>query len=261
MKSTKRLNRLMDNQVVTEPKSKDPMFSGHKKNKKVYNDTHGYKDFSLTPGQKHLQNLIRENTLVFCEVPAGSGKSLSVLHLYAQMYLQDNTKKIIIIRTPCEAANKDKVGFLPNGLEEKIEPHFASSKRILVDCLNKGKVETDLGNRIQFSVPNFMLGATLDNSLVLIDEAQQLEKLTMKLILERIGKDSKVVVMGDKTQVYSDNRDRNGLSDALEKFFLLDGSNIVIQPRFDSIAYHRFSVEEIQRSEICKTVVRAYGYV
>ena len=154
-----------------------------------------------------------------------------------------------------EAGGIDKVGFLPNSLEEKVAIHFASSKKILEQMLNKGKVETDLGHRIHFKIPNFVLGETLDNSLIFIDEAQALQPMIMKLLLERTGIDSKVVVAGCSSQLYgSEGNKRNGLRDAINRFF-----DENMNPLFADVSFHKFDIDEIQRSEIVKTVIRAYS--
>lgn len=216
--------------------------------------SNGIGDFKLTPNQQELANKITANTLTFVDSPAGTGKSLTVLHTFVKEYLRDTSKRIVIIRTPVEAGGLDKLGFLPDDLASKVEPHFASTKRLLEQLLNKGKVETDLNNRIFFKVPNFELGATWDNSLVLIDEAQALQPMIMKLLLERIGVNTRVVVAGDSSQLYAtDASQRNGLKDALGRF--LDDDK---QPKFDDIAFHRFTVSDVMRSEIVKTVITAY---
>jgi phosphate starvation-inducible PhoH-like protein len=111
-----------------------------------------------------------------------------------------------------------------------------------------------MDNRIFFKVPNFELGATWDNSLVLIDECQALQPMIMKLLLERIGINTRVVVAGDSSQLYAtDASQRNGLKDALGRFFDKD-----MNPLFDDVVFHRFGVQDVMRSEIVKTVITAY---
>lgn len=221
----------------------------------TWQEQYGYHNFKLTESQKELVDKINNNTLTFVDSVAGTGKSTAVLYAYVKEYLRDSTKQIIIIRTPAEAGGLDKIGFLPNELSQKIEPHFASSKKILEQLLNKGKVETDLEHRIKFKIPNFELGATWDNSLVLIDEAQQLQPMIMKLLLERIGVGSTVAVIGDGTQLYaSEAAKRNGLTDAIKRFFTEDGT-----AKYPDVSFHKFSVDDVQRSDIVKTVIRAYS--
>lgn len=214
-------------------------------------------EFTPTGNQQKMLNMIRENTLTFVEAPAGTGKTTVALYDYCLEYLRDPTKKIMIVRTPVEAASLDKIGFLPNGLEDKIEPHFESTRGILEEFLGKNKVECDLGKRILFKIPNYLLGATIDNTLILIDESQQLQPMILKLILERVGINSRVCVIGDASQLYSNEREakqRNALSDALGRFLDKD-----MNPCFPDVGYFTFNVDEdVKRSEIVKTVIKAY---
>ena len=217
-----------------------------------WNESLGLNSITLTEQQKVLANKITQYDLTFVEGPAGTGKTLATLHTMCKEYLNDKSKSIIVIRTPVEAG-MDKIGALPDSLEAKIEPHFASTNRLLQLLLSKGKVETDLGHRIHYKIPNYCLGATFDNSLVMIDEAQQLPPLILKLLLERLGQNSKAVVLGDNTQLYVDARNRNALLDALPRFF---DENMM--SKYPNVVYHSFDVEDVQRSELVKTVIRAY---
>jgi phosphate starvation-inducible protein PhoH len=137
--------------------------------KPEWQEVYGMKHIHLTETQKEFANKIRANDLTFCVAPAGTGKSLTALFTFVQEYLSDNSKQIIFIRTPVEAG-MDKIGALPDSLQAKIEPHFASARKLLENLLTKNKVETDLDHRIHFKIPNFCLGATFDNSLIIIDE-------------------------------------------------------------------------------------------
>lgn len=219
-----------------------------------WTEAYGINSFLLTETQKTLANKIKANDLVFCTGPAGTGKSLAVLHTYVKEYLSDPGKKIIYIRTPVEAG-MDKIGALPDSLEAKIEPHFAAAKKLLEQLLTRGKVENDLGNRIEFKIPNYCLGATFDNSLICIDEAQQLPPLILKLLLERTGINSKVVVLGDNTQLYMDSKGRNALLDAVPRFFDKK-TGLGLYP---NIALHTFDVNDVQRSDLVKTIIKAYS--
>jgi phosphate starvation-inducible PhoH-like protein len=226
------------------------------KAKEEWTESYGINRYTLIESQKELANKIKGNDLVFCEGPAGTGKTLTVLHTFIKEYLTDRSKQIVFIRTPVEAG-MDKIGALPDSLESKIEPHFASARKLMENLLSKGKVETDLSHRIHFKIPNYCLGATFDNSLICIDEAQQLPPLILKLLLERTGVNSKVVILGDNTQLYVDARGRNALLDALPRFFKKEDGTWV--SKYDSVDYHKFDVNDVQRSEIVKTVIRAYS--
>lgn len=208
----------------------------------------------LTKSQKTVGNLIKSRDLIFVQGAAGAGKTMGILAEFVSQYLADNTKQIIVIRTPVEAGS-DKIGFLPNALSDKIEPHFASAKDALNLLLGKGKVESDLDDRIHFKIPNYCLGSTWDNALVLIDEAQQIQPMIMKLLLERAGKNTKIVVAGDPTQLYVTDTTRNGLSNARSKFVAADGV-----PYYPTVDWFDFPLEDSKtRSELAFTVVHAYN--
>jgi phosphate starvation-inducible PhoH-like protein len=224
--------------------------------KPQWTDSYGIHSIKLTESQNQLRNKIIENDLVICEGVAGTGKTLGTLYAFVKEYLADSTKKIIIVRTPVQVG-ADDVGHLPADLSAKVEFHFESTKKLLETLLNKGKVETDTGHRLQFKIPNFMLGATLDNSLVLVDEGQMLQPLILKMLLERIGENSKVVILGDSSQLYVNAKGRNALRDAIPRFFKDTPQGKV--PKYKKVAYHAFDVEDVQRSEFVKTVIRAYS--
>lgn len=214
-------------------------------------------DFIPTDPQKGLINKIKANTIIFCDSPAGTGKSSSVLWHFCKEYLMDRHKKIVIVRTPVEFSD-DKIGFLPNGLDDKLRVHFESTQEILENFLGAGKVATDIGSRIFFKIPNYLLGATITDTLLLIDEAQQLSPQILKLILERIGDNCKVVVAGSSEQLFDAHNKRNGLNDAINRFFDYDNDTETFLERFDSIAYHEFEVNDCMRNSVVKDVIRAY---
>lgn len=238
-------------------KSKSPETAPIIKEKFVQQNMGRLNEFVPTDPQKVLINKIKENTITFCDSPAGSGKSSSVLWHFCKEYLTDRHKKIIIVRTPVEFSD-DRIGFLPNGLDDKLRVHFESSQEILEGFLGAGKVATDIGSRIFFKIPNYMLGATISDTLLLIDEAQQLSPQILKLLLERIGDGCKVVVAGSSEQLFDAHNKRNGLNDAINRFFDYDNETQQFLQRFDSIAYHEFDVEDCMRNSVVKDVIRAY---
>ena len=215
----------------------------------------GIKEFAPTPSQKQFINKIRENVITFVDSEAGTGKSSAVLWHYCKEYLLDKSKNIYIIRTPVEAGS-DKVGFLPNSLQEKCAPHFASSKVLLEQFLGKGRVEDDMEKRIFFKIPNFCLGATWNNCLILIDEVQQIQPIILKLLLERIGDNTKVVVAGCSSQLYVKEKDRNALADAISRFFVKEDGEYVA--KYADMGYHEFDLEECHRADVVKDIIRGY---
>ncbi len=214
-------------------------------------------EFTPSRKQKELINTIISNDITVVKGTSGSGKSSGVLYHYCLEYMRDPAKEIVIIRTPIEAGD-DEIGFIKGGMEEKIGPHFQSAKKILEKFIGKAKVEADLGKRIHFTIPNFLLGDTLDNSLVMLDEAQSLSPRTIKLILERIGQNSKCVVLGDPSQQYFRDEKRNGLTDLIKRAFDIGIDGYVI-PNVEGFGYVEFGIEDTMRSDITRRVLKLYN--
>lgn len=221
---------------------------------KTFESLQEHQKIALTDNQILVGNLIKAHDLVFVEGNAGCGKTLGVLAEFAVRYMADRSLKLIVIRTPVEAGS-DKIGFLPDDYNKKIEPHFASARDALNMLLGKNKVECDMDNRIFFKIPNYCLGSTWDNALVLIDEAQQLQPMILKLLLERAGQNTKIVVVGDRSQLYVKDVTRNGMTDAMKRFFNKDGL-----PYYPNVNKFKFPIEDSKtRSELAFTVVHAYN--
>ncbi len=208
--------------------------------------------FIPTQKQKAMIRKIESNTITFVDSVAGVGKSATALYWMCQQYLRNPLINIVITRTPVEVG-ADKIGFLPSTLEEKCAVHFASAKVLLEEFLGKAKVEADLGKRIHFTIPNYALGMTMKNTLWLIDETQQLQPIILKLLLERIGEGTKVIVAGCSSQIYTTDRNRNALADGMKRFFNANGS-----AKYKGFALQSFTVDDCMRSDIVKDVIRAY---
>lgn len=219
-------------------------------------DMYGINNWVLNDEQQALRKLLYEKDIVFCDSKAGVGKSSSILYSYVEQYLQDKYKKIVIIRQPVEVG-PDKIGSLPNGLDEKLEPHFIAYRDILEELLNKGKVDCDMNKRIHFMPSNYAIGRSLHDSLILITEAQQMPPMILKMLLERIGRNSTCCVEGDSTQMYTTDGRRNGLSAAAKVFFNDDGT-VRNESWVDNLAFYKFSNKYNMRSEIVQIVNDAY---
>jgi phosphate starvation-inducible PhoH-like protein len=211
-------------------------------------EIYGLSNWTLSEEQQELSEIIDSSDCVFVSGKAGTGKTAGVLHNFVKTYLKDKSKKIVVIRCAVEAG-MDKIGFLPGGVGEKLEPHFASSKAILEDLLSKNKLECDIDKRIKFVIPNFILGSTFDDSLILVDEAQQLSPEIIKLILERVGTNSKVVLCGDPSQIYTSTGKRNGLATTIKIF----QSHPV-----SGIDFFTFSVYNNMRSDFVARINQVY---
>lgn len=212
---------------------------------------YGISSWELSPEQKELSEIINSSTMTIVSGKAGTGKTAATLHTFVKEYLRDKSKKIIIIRTAVEAGF-DKIGALPGSDKEKTQPHFSSAQAILESLMSKEKVKCDMDKRIHFKIPNFVLGETFHDSLILIDEAQQLAPEIVKLLLERVGQDSKVVLCGDESQKYTSTGRRNGLSKTIEIFQ---------KSPVEGIDFFEFSNFNNMRSDFVGKINRVYENV
>lgn len=213
---------------------------------KSFNDKFGIHDIELSDEQKELSWIVENSKLTITHGRGGTGKSFAILHNFVKKYLQDKSQTITVIRTHVEVG--DKIGHLPNGLDQKVEPSFTSSKEILETLLSKQKVECDLNKRIFFKIPNFLLGSTL-HGCVLIDEAQMIQPHVLKMLVERMGDDCTLVLCGDDSQVYTATGQRNGLK-VLTEFF---NRNPI-----DGVDYFKFSSKKNMRSDIVGKINQAF---
>lgn len=214
--------------------------------------------FVPSEDQKDFISKIHHNTITFVDSEAASGKTSSTLYYFCKEYVKDPYKQIIVVRTPVEVGT-DKVGYLSGDLTQKLEVHYQSTREALEKFLGKPRVEADLGERIHFRIPNYMLGATLDNCLVLIDEAQQLSPEILKLMLTRIGQDSKVVVAGCSNQMFKTGYGRDALKDAWNRFTEEFEGEVV--PKYDGVEIHQFKATEQHRHPVVSSVIHAYADV
>lgn len=208
--------------------------------------------FKPTEQQIPIVNSIIDNKITIVKAPAGTGKTSTILYTFCKYFYLSNVKKTIyVIRTPQEIG-EDKIGFLPGEEGDKLSPYFEGVKEELGLLIGAGKVECDIGKRIFFKPPNYMLGRTLTDALVLIDEVQTLSPTTLELLLTRFGHGSKMVIAGDPKQVYG--RGRDALSDAIYRF--VGEGNV---PLYDDIGYVEMDRSGVMRDPIVMSVIEAYS--
>lgn len=221
--------------------------SGKKQRKAAVTNT-GYattfKDVHpLNWAQETYQTAIQENDIVFGIGSAGTGKTFLAATYAAKELFYKRIDKIVITRPNVETGRS--LGFLPGELDEKFAPYLDPFIGAFTKSLGKGFYEYCLKEKIIEPKPlGFMRGATFENCIVLIDEAQNITKTEFKMILSRIGKNCKVILSGDPSQV--DIKD-SGLDDAVYRLERIKGVEVV-----------RFVDEDIVRSRLCKEVILAY---
>ncbi len=196
--------------------------------------------------QRQYVEAIRTHDLTFGIGPAGTGKTFLAMAMAASWLMQKKVKRIIMARPAVEAG--EKLGFLPGDLAEKVNPYLRPLYDALHEMLDFEKVE-QLRERGQIEVAPlaFMRGRTLNDSFVILDEAQNATSEQMRMFLTRLGFGSKAVVTGDITQTDLPHGARSGLREARE---LLSGT--------EGIAFCGFTDEDVVRHPLVQKIIVAY---
>ena len=186
------------------------------------------KEKFLTKNQETYWNILGENQITLCFGPAGVGKSYIAMKRAVDLLYDDSNKyeKIIIVRPAVEA--EEKLGSLPGGLEEKLDPYIYPSYYLLNKIIGKeSREKLKEAEVIEVFALAYMRGMTIDNSILVFEEAQNATPKQMKLLLTRIGTSSKFFISGDieQTDRYKDKK-HSGLYDALIRFTNIPGVGI-----------------------------------
>jgi phosphate starvation-inducible PhoH-like protein len=199
-----------------------------------------------TVTQRLYLEAIERNDLVFGIGPAGTGKTYLAVAMAIQALISKRVSRIILTRPAVEAG--ERLGFLPGTLQEKVDPYLRPLYDALYDMLEAEKVEK-LIERLSIEVAPlaFMRGRTLNDSFIILDEAQNTTTEQMKMVLTRQGFNSKTVVTGDLTQVDLPTGKRSGLQEASE---ILKG--------IEGISFVWFDERDVVRHSLVQRIVRAY---
>ncbi len=190
-----------------------------------------------TEGQARYVNAISNNDLVFCIGPAGTGKTYLAVSLALSTMKSGYLKKIVLARPAVEAG--ERLGFLPGDIQAKVNPYLRPLYDALADMIEIGLVKKYIENDLIEILPlAFMRGRTLDDSFIILDEAQNCTVKQMKTFLTRFGIRTKVVVTGDITQVDLPTGEKSGLIDVQERLKGVSGVDFVYLTRKD-IVRHR----------------------
>jgi phosphate starvation-inducible PhoH-like protein len=199
-----------------------------------------------TAGQKSYLDGIQHNDLTFCVGPAGTGKTYLAVAAAASMLKHGQAKRIVLARPAVEAG--ERLGFLPGDLQAKVNPYLRPLFDALHDMMDFEQVKRFMVNDVIEVIPlAFMRGRTLNDSVIILDEAQNTTASQMLMFLTRLGHDSKMIVTGDATQVDLPSGTRSGLVDAMEKLKGIKGIATVTLDRAD-----------IVRHRLVQNIVNAY---
>ncbi|MBQ0061466.1 MAG: PhoH family protein [Bacteroidales bacterium] len=187
-----------------------------------------------SPNQKKLVDAYQKNDMLFAIGPAGTGKTYTAIALAVKALKNKEIKRIILSRPAVEAG--EKLGFLPGDMKEKIDPYLQPLYDALQDMIPAVKLKEYMeANVIQIAPLAFMRGRTLNDAVVILDEAQNTTSQQIKMFLTRMGMNTKMIVTGDMTQIDLPTSQRSGLAEALRilkdvkgiSFVLLDKGDIV----------------------------------
>lgn len=201
---------------------------------------------SRTVNQQQLVDAYEKNDMVFAVGPAGTGKTYLSIALAVRALKEKQIKRIILSRPAVEAG--EKLGFLPGDMKEKIDPYLQPLYDALEDMLPALKLQDMIEkNIIQIAPLAFMRGRTLNDAVVILDEAQNTTTAQIKMFLTRMGWNTKIIVTGDLTQIDLPRNTRSGLEEALRILSDVEGISVV---RFDST--------DIVRHKLVTRIVNAF---
>ncbi len=199
-----------------------------------------------TLGQKNYVESIRKKDIVFGVGPAGTGKTYIAVAMAINAYKNKEVQKIILARPAVEAG--ERLGFLPGDLQDKVDPYLRPLYDALYDVLGRDAALRLKEKEVIEVVPlAYMRGRTLDNSFIILDEAQNTTREQMKMFLTRMGFGSKVVVTGDITQIDLPRGKKSGLVEALR-----------VLKNIRDIDICHLKDTDVVRHELVKKIINAY---
>jgi phosphate starvation-inducible protein PhoH and related proteins len=199
-----------------------------------------------TVNQLQLVKEYAVSDLIIAEGPAGTGKTYTAIALAVRALKNHEVKKIVLTRPAVEAG--ERLGFLPGDMREKLDPYLQPLYDALNDMIPFRKLEQWIEDgTVQIAPLAFMRGRTLENSFVILDEAQNATISQLKMFLTRMGVSSKFILTGDTTQIDLPRRSESGLLQAIRLLTGIDGISVI-----------RFDERDIVRHRLVKNIVRAY---
>lgn len=199
-----------------------------------------------TLGQKKYVDSIRNNTITLGAGPAGTGKTYLAVAMAVKAFRAKEVNRIILTRPAVEAG--EKLGFLPGDLQQKVDPYLRPLYDALFDMLGAESFQKyqERGS-IEVAPLAYMRGRTLDDSFIILDEAQNTTREQMKMFLTRLGFGSKIVVTGDVTQIDLPDGKKSGLVDAMR-----------VLKNVDDIAINMFTEKDVVRHKLVQDIIKAY---
>lgn len=202
--------------------------------------------YPRTQGQAEYVNLLQSRDMVFCTGSAGSGKTYLAVAEALRLILAHKKSKLIITRPVVEAG--ESLGFLPGDLEDKIDPYLRPLRDAMETILPPESVKRLFEAGIVEVAPlAYMRGRTLNNAVVILDEAQNTTCAQMKMFLTRMGENTKVFVTGDPSQIDLPKKVESGLMHSIN-----------ILSKIEDIGFMELTAEDVVRNPLVKKIVKAY---
>jgi len=199
-----------------------------------------------TLGQKKYTDAIQNNTITFGIGPAGTGKTYLAVAMAVRAFRDEQVSRIILTRPAVEAG--EKLGFLPGDLQDKVDPYLRPLYDAMFDMMGPENFQRNMEKGcIEVAPLAYMRGRTLDDSFIILDEAQNTTPEQMKMFLTRLGFNSKAIVTGDVTQIDLPNAGRSGLIEAVK-----------VLKNIDDIAIMRLTEKDVVRHKLVQDIITAY---
>lgn len=199
-----------------------------------------------TLGQKKYTDAIQNNTITFGIGPAGTGKTYLAVAMAVRAFRDEQVNRIILTRPAVEAG--EKLGFLPGDLQDKVDPYLRPLYDAMFDMMGPENFQRNMEKGcIEVAPLAYMRGRTLDDSFIILDEAQNTTPEQMKMFLTRLGFNSKAIVTGDVTQIDLPNAGRSGLIEAVK-----------VLKNIDDIAIMRLTEKDVVRHKLVQDIITAY---
>ncbi len=199
-----------------------------------------------TVGQRRYVDAIKKSTIIFGIGPAGTGKTFLAVAMAVRALREKQVSRIILTRPAIEAG--EKLGFLPGDLQSKIDPYLRPLYDAMYEMMGPENYQRQLEKgTIEIAPLAYMRGRTLDDSFIILDEAQNATPEQMKMFLTRLGFNSKAVITGDLTQTDLPTGQKSGLSEAVK---ILEG--------IEDITIHAFTDRDVVRHKLVQKIILAY---
>lgn len=238
------MNVLKEEDILDIVKGKAPVVANV--DHLIIHGLNGKPILARTANQQRLVDSFDENDMVFAIGPAGSGKTYTAIALAVRALKTKKVRKIILSRPAVEAG--EKLGFLPGDMKEKIDPYLQPLYDALEDMIPPMKLKEYIENKvIQIAPLAFMRGRTLNDAIIILDEAQNTTKPQIKMFLTRLGLNGKMIITGDITQIDLPLSQQSGLVHAMQVLHGIKG-----------IATVEFNKHDIVRHKLVQKIVEAY---